>query len=30
MPDFKLISADSHVVEPPEMWVDYIDSVLQG
>ena len=24
MPDFKLISADSHVVEPPEMWVDYI------
>ena len=25
MPDFKLISADSHVVEPPDMWVDYID-----
>ena len=24
MPDFKLISADSHVVEPPEMWVDYM------
>ena len=26
MPDYKLISADSHVFEPREMWVDYIDS----
>ena len=26
MPNFKLISADSHVYEPPTMWVDYIDA----
>ena len=26
MPDYKLISADSHVFEPREMWVDYIDA----
>ena len=25
MPNYKLISADSHVFEPREMWVDYID-----
>ena len=25
MPDYKLISADSHVFEPREMWVDYLD-----
>ena len=26
MADYKLISADSHVYEPPTMWVDYIDA----
>ena len=25
MPNYKLISADSHVFEPRDMWVDYID-----
>ena len=29
MPDFKMISADSHVVEPPDMWVDYIDTAFK-
>ena len=26
MPDYKLISADSHVFEPRNMWVDYIET----
>ena len=26
MANYKLISADSHVYEPPTMWVDYIDA----
>jgi predicted TIM-barrel fold metal-dependent hydrolase len=29
MPNFKLISADSHVFEPREMWVDYIDPAFR-
>ena len=30
MPDYKLVSADSHVVEPPDMWVDYIDPAFKA
>ena len=26
MADYKLISADSHVVEPRTMWSDYVDA----
>ena len=29
MADYKLISADSHVFEPPSMWVDYIDAAFK-
>src|SRR6476620_7628058 len=29
MPDYQLVSADSHVVEPMEMWQEYIDPAFR-
>ena len=26
MPHYMMISADSHVSEPPNLWVDWVDS----